>query len=136
MRIESWRIMNNRLKFRVWDKESKVMLNEMDVFDFLKLDKGCIHYRRFFENSEVMQFTGIQDKNGKNIFEGDIVLLGYSTSDVEWKGLKAEVVYWCHGFFFKELLSGSFAQDTFYQFKYCEVIGNIHENKNLLTDEI
>ena len=66
----------------------------------------------------VGQFTGLTDKNGVKIFEGDVV---YN------RVFKAQI----------ELINGRFSPfggDTFFADE-CEVIGNIHDNKELLEDK-
>lgn len=64
------------------------------------------------------QYTGLTDKNGKKIFEGDIVL---------WCGIKGTVVWKGHKFYVKSNLIWDFSDD-----EYIEVIGNIHDNPELL----
>ena len=71
-----------------------------------------------------MQSTGLKDKNGVEIFEGDIVAIKYSES----------------GYHYYEKIvfeNGTFAagdEDWLYNIKdYCVVCGNIHENPELLS---
>lgn len=67
----------------------------------------------------VGQFTGLTDKNGKKIFEGDII----KWDAAEWGEEYCEPVVWDYSFF-------SMRQDDWQHF--CEVIGNIHDNPELL----
>ena len=76
----------------------------------------------------VGQYTGLTDKNGTKIFEGDILKFAYNAKDkepkfysIEWKEDRA-----CFGY--AETADKMIEIDCF----HCEVIGNIHDNPELL----
>lgn len=107
------------IKFRVYDEDSNQYLDG----DFsLGIISGEIRgkYGEVFNNLKIEQFTGLTDKNGKEIYEGDVL----KTSSESF----CYVVFADTGFAVKS--EGSEAIDwefsTFY--KECEIIGNIHEN--------
>jgi len=119
--------MNREIKFRAWDgkkmnyqpivsdgtdggETSRVMLNEaIECFDYI-----------------LMQFTGLHDKNGKEIYEGDIVI------PTKLKDVPNEVKYIQHGFYRVKIHKNT---DYVNPLGNCEVevIGNIYENKELLN---
>lgn len=79
----------------------------------------------------VGQFTGLTDKNGKKIFEGDIILFSHPAYKKEFsvcvKWNKDEV-----GF---EAVNGDWVDCLGYDSEFHEVIGNIHDNPELLEVE-
>lgn len=114
------------IKFRAWDKNNNKM-----VFVGDKYAKTYGQMIDMFEDEDLMQFTGLHDAKGKEIYEGDIIRNNYSSVKV--------IIAFKHACF------GSLMDDIFISFtEYgtetylkteCEVIGNIHDNKEILGDK-
>lgn len=125
------------IKFRVWDKKTKKMrkINSI-VFDQLTEEIKLVNLwgRDIIENKDIiiqresgyilMQCTGLKDKNGREIYEGDIYHMGD-------KNIRYVVVWNDSGLVGKQLGSKSYAGLIYWQSKI-EIIGNIYENKDLL----
>ena len=113
-----------QIKFRAWDKE----FNKM--FDWSELLKFAPTLKAFFENEDIvkMQYTGLVDKNGREIYEGDIIeMLGdYS---------KYIIVFDDCGFCLA-VLHGRIVESLFDGVGELTVIGNIYENPELLRGDI
>lgn len=131
----------NNLKFRAWNKKLK-LLGDVSYIDFnskkIIYHNGFVNYYVNFEDVEIMQSTGLKDKNGKEIFEGDIINCGYlfngSPFDEldEYEEEKGVVKFVNCGFNIKFKNDTNLFIDIMESCEDIEVIGNIYENKELL----
>jgi uncharacterized phage protein (TIGR01671 family) len=112
------------IKFRAWDKHNKIM---MTIFDSIAQSEWYIPNMKN-GNYEYMQFTGLHDKNGKEVYEGDICLIG------DEGFAKPMQIIFEDGCFGVHWTDGHFAELKYYiVYPSCEVIGNIYENPELLV---
>ena len=125
--------MNNRLKFRVWDKLAECMIyphNDNQQHFIIDLN-GCFHNLQNGSGGDdyvIQQYTGLNDKNGNPICEDDIVKWGDLNYLVEWNDIAYKWQGRCpyyHSYHhpttenFRDLMNGI-------------IVGNIFENSELL----
>lgn len=122
----------NNLKFRAWDKTakkmSKVTAIDFSTKPFRVFYKAYGNENYFNQDAILMQSTGLKDKNGKVIFEGDIVTGVFSENhEVVWR---KEEGCWV----IQTINTIGLTKLAEYN-KMLEVIGNIYENKELLEND-
>lgn len=90
------------------------------------------HVMFHWKNCELMQFTGLFDKNRKEIYEGDIVEITIETTLHEWEHKeRLTVVYKCASFCLENERRSTLLHKDKYESER-EIIGNIYENQELL----
>lgn len=125
--------MNDRLRFRVFYQGVFIYKSLVDS-NYYTSDGKCIALANTLPNTLIWeQCTGLKDRNGRLIYEGDLIKLlvarnrGWipkgTIAPVEWNNFA------CCGFILSYM--GNLTEKCA---KNCEVIGNIHENKELIND--
>lgn len=135
--------MNREIKFRVWHP---VQFNDNDEpikfemsYDWAFEEYAPINdlLNNIGEGCELMQYTGLRDKNGKEIYEGDIIRIhdcectGHDENESEiWEPCEGNVLFEDGMFVFEGHSAGTLPMSA-YKDNF-EVIGNIYEHKHLL----
>ena len=113
------------IKFRAWDKDSKSWVDDVlltcNEYGFLYQNYNKCEFMGEDRDIVLMQYTGLKDKNGEEIYEGDIIETQY--------GIKHEVIFndgaW-------ELACTGNRAWTYFNIT---IIGNIYENPELLEEK-
>jgi uncharacterized phage protein (TIGR01671 family) len=125
------------IKFRVWDKDRKLI-------GFNRFEKGrwqCQMLQAAGGSDEwssgvlhgqaIDQYTGLGDKNGKEIYEGDLLAGTLLRAEVEWR----DGAFWIRDRIGMYLNQNNRFQLLHLKARNLKVIGNVHENPELLEPE-
>lgn len=109
------------IKYKAWEPDTKMMMlgGTLDFWFQACLEVGTNPFRTR-PNLIMLQYTGLKDKNGKEIYQGDILL--------DFKGDKRVVEYIDNGFWCSYPNGDHYFPAT----EHREIIGNIYENPELL----
>lgn len=130
----------DRFRFRVWDTEKKELIyNAENAYDYMRpcsggkiIEADCFGDVLANKRYIVEQSTGLKDKNGRLIYENDVVKItgDVMTIPIFYEESKA-FVKWDEDGFFLHFESGKIER-LFQECWEYEVVGNIHENPELL----
>ena len=125
--------MKREIKFRAWDRDMRemVFVSGIQLDPHSPLEKpNIIDERndiRDLDEIELMQFTGLKDKNGKEIYEGDIVSIENDKNPVITKCI------WETGqYHLEDSADGHWTRQLYHQPEKLLIIGNIYENPELM----
>ena len=136
--------MNRDIKFRAWLKEEKKMV----IVETIDFSEKSIQYlekneiidtyllrTKFLEDIDLMQYTGLKDKNGKEIYEGDILKYNFPYDGRLKHVSLVKFVETEASFGIKDRYGNEIPLYRIAANNYFEVIGNIYENEELLKSE-
>lgn len=122
---------NRELKFRAWNTLTKNMF-QVELLGLSDKALSPSHLLAwvsipFQPHIILMQFTGLKDKNGKEIYEEDIIKQNRQNCKVEWNESQA-----MFGFYEKTSMGKTWRSNCYDSLTDSEVVGNVHETPELL----
>ena len=122
----------DRFKFRAWDTKRNIMLHDVSVNNRMAVEDGYQFYNQPTNGRllVLMQCTGLKDRHGKLVFEGDVIQLGHYIF-----GLYSSRVDFIAGCFQQYPINQSGINSGILNYVHhtCEIIGNIYENPELIA---
>lgn len=110
------------IKFRAWDGEQMIESYGVGISKFFEMCNG--EYEDFNSTENLMQYTGLKDKNGKEIYEGDIVNID---------GLIVPVIWYAGAWMVEYFTIPTKSYLSHFDELDVEIIGNIYENTEILS---
>jgi len=124
------------IKFRAWAKKDKIMVEDIELGKFddgYVLDAVDCKNDTYIDDFEWMQYTGLKDKKGKEIYEGDICKFNCDWDGRDWKGVVGQVMFYESRFELTDKNGDSYVGlGRIYGPFNIEIIGNIYENPELV----
>lgn len=141
------------IKFRAWDKKNKEMIHPSGSYcddTYWQIECANSHYWGMFrkmkrlcgnadDSGVLMQFTGLRDKNGKDIYEGDVLILPAGDAVVKFGNYHPPCGGESHVGFYTDFVNSEnndrYRKDIGFWIPYSIIMGNIYENPELIGDE-
>ena len=148
---------NREIKFRAFDSNKKVMISEgyhvigevtmFGIIDqYVQENRGEIPSLEYYNFIQESQYTGLKDKNGKEVYEGDILASPHYPANGSWHYLHHKVQWSdeCNGLVAVSInnpegesfkVHGNPQMWVYMKWEQPEIVGNIYENPELLNPE-